>query len=271
MHLHPDRYTTSGVSIRKLGVVIHTNEGPDSSGPGLDAYMARPGDRPLGTTGRKYGSGYHARPHLDGTFRLYADATAGPYAAPPCNKTWWHIVIPGYARQTRAEWLDDSSRGFLRGVAAFVLAARAQDGLTWPLAVVDAAGLRHGLGGITSHDSVSKAWQQSDHWDPGPHFPWDVLLADIAELSPPPPTPDPDPIPEEETDMLAIYRPTFATPAGYDPAWFAVFASGIVRRATNPDVELARRLGLPTLDLDSADQYGELLFVSESPYPGIPA
>jgi hypothetical protein len=72
--------------------------------------------------------------------------------------------------------------------------------------------------------------------------------------------------PMEGTRMLAIYKPSFDSP-GYDPAWFVVFWSGIVRRATNADVELAHRLGIPELEIDSPDQYDDLLHVSGSTYP----
>lgn len=264
--LHPDRFSTSGVSIRKVGCCLHTNEGPDGSGASLLRYLQRPGDRPLGG-GRMYGSGYHAIAGEVDWVDL-ADAACGPYHAPPINKTWWAICIPGYAAQTRDQWLDTPSRSFIRCVARFIVDRAARDG--FELRRPSIAELRGGAGGYCSHGDVARAWGQTDHTDPGPNFPWDVLAADIADLSAPiviPPTPQPV---FTEDVMLAIYRPTFAAPPNYDPAWFVVFASGAVRRATNPDVKLAGDLNVPTLLLDSPDQYAELLRASGSQYPPLP-
>ena len=264
--LHPDRFSTSGVSIRKRGVCVHTNEGPDGSGASLLRYLQRPGDRPLGN-GRMYGSGYHAIAEPDGWTDI-ADAACGPYHAPPVNKTWWSICIPGYAAQTRDQWLDPQSRGFIRGVARYIVDRSGGDG--FPLRRPSLTELRDGAGGYCSHVDVARAWGQTDHTDPGPNFPWDVLAADIAELTAPtPPIPLPQPVSTEDV-MLAIYRPTFAAPPNYDPAWFVVFASGAVRRATNPDVTLAGQLQVPTITLDSPEQYGELLRASGSQYPPLP-
>lgn len=264
--LHADRYSTSGVTLRKAGVCIHTNEGPDGSGTSLLRYLQRPGDRPLGG-GRMYGSGYHALAG-DETWVELADAGCGPYHAPPINKTWWAICIPGYAAQTRDQWLDPQSRAFIRCVARFIVDRAAGDG--FPLRRPSIAELRGGAGGYCSHGDVARAWGQTDHTDPGPNFPWDVLADDIAQLTTPPIViPTPQPITTEDA-MLAIYRPTFAPPSGYDPAWFVVFSSGAIRRATNPDVKLAAQLSVPTIDLDSAEQYGELLRASGSQYPPLP-
>jgi hypothetical protein len=97
-----------------------------------------------------------------------------------------------------------------------------------------------------------------------------AVLAHENPLQPPvPPDPPVPPVVTPEERMLAIYRPTFDSP-GYDPAWFVVFSSGLVRRATNADVTMAGRLSLPTIELNSPDQYDELLRVSGSTYPGRP-
>lgn len=104
---------------------------------------------------------------------------------------------------------------------------------------------------------------------------WTELTAPWSPPTVAPPTITPPivipPSPPTEDQMLAIYRPTFTPPAGYDPAWFVVFSSGMVRRATNPDVKLAERLDIPTLDLDSIEHYGELLQQSGSAYQPLPA
>ena len=45
MAAHRDRYSTTGVSLRKAGVVIHDSETGDGSALNLIAAMQRPGDR----------------------------------------------------------------------------------------------------------------------------------------------------------------------------------------------------------------------------------
>jgi hypothetical protein len=47
MLLHKDRYSTTGVPTRKLGVVVHDSESGDGSGPVLIELLKRPGDRKL--------------------------------------------------------------------------------------------------------------------------------------------------------------------------------------------------------------------------------
>ena len=207
--LHRDRYSTSGVVTRKAGVVIHDNEGPDGSSQALIAFLQRPGDRPLAGSNppRRYGSGYHAVATPDGYVQM-ADATCGPYHAPPVNKTWLSICLPGYARQTRDEWLDEISRAVIRGAARYIVDQHRIH--RFALERRGPGELRAGLGGITDHDSVSKAWGQTDHWDPGPQFPWDVLLADVGQLLAPLPSPNP-PIPPVsppvEDDVPKLIQP----------------------------------------------------------------
>ncbi len=126
-------------------------------------------------------------------------------------------------------------------------------------------------------NGMGESWATYLHIETTPAG-WADATPIAVRLVPPDPivVPDPDPIvtPDPPTPtpispedvMLAIYQPTFDSP-DYNPAWFAVFASGAVRRATNADVELAKRLKLDTIPLDSIDQYDDLLHISGSVYP----
>lgn len=186
MAAHRDRYSTTGVSLRKAGVVIHDSETGDGSALNLIAAMQRPGDRLIAGSNppRYYGSGYHAIAlNVGDDFEQLLGAEAGPFHAPPLNKTWWSICIPGRANQTRDEWLDEESYAGIRAVARFIAEKAELDG--FPLEYVDAAGLKGGRGGYTSHWEVSKAWRQTDHTDPGTNFPWDVLADEIRRLTTP--------------------------------------------------------------------------------------
>ena len=84
------------------------------------------------------------------------------------------IELAGYARQTKANWADAYSRSVLERAAE--LTASICDRHAIPIRRLRAAGLRAGRRGITGHVDVSEAFQKSDHWDPGPNFPWPSFL-----------------------------------------------------------------------------------------------
>jgi N-acetyl-anhydromuramyl-L-alanine amidase AmpD len=85
------------------------------------------------------------------------------------------IELCGMADQSREQWLDSISLSTLRIAAR--LCADICDRWAIPPSLVDDKGLLEERHGITTHDFVSKAWKESHHWDPGPHFP----LAEFIE------------------------------------------------------------------------------------------
>lgn len=242
--LHPDRYSTTATT-RKNGVVIHDSEGSEGTfangqlaSAQLVAYLRAKGDRPSPSRpGGFYGSGYHAVATEDGGYFVVGDASAAPYHAPPVNATMWSICMPGKAAQTRAQWLGDVSRQYIRGVARYVVDRWHDDRCAWPLELIDAAELvaahadvANHPAGYTAHAEVSKAWHKTDHTDPGSSFPWDVLADDIAALtapiSPPPveTKPTTPTTPEEDDDMLRVI--TNAEPYNFGGT---VYNPGIVK------------------------------------------
>lgn len=99
------------------------------------------------------------------------------YAAPGCNRDGIQIELAGYARQSRADWLDVYSAAMLKKAAD----ATAQYCLkyTIPPVRLTNAELKMGLKGIISHSQASEVYKKSTHTDPGGNFPWDVFLADV--------------------------------------------------------------------------------------------
>lgn len=85
------------------------------------------------------------------------------------------IEHAGYARQTTEQWLD------LYGVAMLTRSAKLTADLcarySIPVRFVDAAGLKRGDRGITTHKAASDAFNPGGHHDPGPNFPMDLYLA----------------------------------------------------------------------------------------------
>lgn len=187
--IHPDRYSLSKVVSKKLGVIIHTSESGDTTMNTLISLMSRPGDRPYtktdGTTGY-YGSSYHAL--ADGVTGAYVElqpATHGPFSAPPLNKDYWHICMPGWSAQTREQWLDPMSRKQIQAVARYVVDKSKIDGFPAVKLTPEQVGLKQQ--GYASHADVTYGFKISGgHTDPGPNFPWDVLAQDIKDLLKPP-------------------------------------------------------------------------------------
>lgn len=85
------------------------------------------------------------------------------------------VELCGFAKQTRAQWLDELSLPMLNRCARLVAQRCAANGI--PPTFVDRVMLRSGYRGITTHLEVSHAWFESKHTDPGPHFP----LAEFIE------------------------------------------------------------------------------------------
>ena len=112
--------------------------------------------------------------------------------APGANHNGIGLEHAGYARQTREQWLDPPSMATLHLSAG--LARDLCDAYEIPIEFVDAAGLRAGRRGITTHKAVSDAFKRSSHWDPGPGFPMDIYLAMIRDDPPGPPAPGGAPV-----------------------------------------------------------------------------
>ena len=84
------------------------------------------------------------------------------------------VELAGFAAQTEREWADAYSTSLLTRASGLV----ADLCLRWriPPRWLVAADLLAGRRGITGHSEVSRAYGQSDHWDPGPGFPIESFL-----------------------------------------------------------------------------------------------
>lgn len=93
------------------------------------------------------------------------------------NTTSIGVELAGVAGQGARDWEDPYSAAVLARAAALVADICRRHGI--PVRRVRPAGLRSGRPGITGHADVSEAFGRSDHWDPGPGFPWDGFLARV--------------------------------------------------------------------------------------------
>lgn len=92
------------------------------------------------------------------------------WAAPGANSTGIHIEHAGFARQSTAEWADEFSDLTLQRSA--IVAASICLRYSLPVVCLSVEDVKAGKKGICSHDTISKAFKKSTHWDPGPNFPW---------------------------------------------------------------------------------------------------
>jgi N-acetyl-anhydromuramyl-L-alanine amidase AmpD len=84
------------------------------------------------------------------------------------------VELAGYARQHAQDWNDDYSQAVIERAARVTAEVCARHGI--PIRRLRASGLVAGRHGITGHADVSVAFRRSDHWDPGPGFPWAHFL-----------------------------------------------------------------------------------------------
>lgn len=180
--VHPDRFNPTGRHyVRPMGVVVHTTESGENF-EGIEAFLTKPGDR-VTDGGRRFGASYDYVAHPDGTRGVCDLGPMGsPYAAPPLNQSFFHIVIPGRAGQSRDEWLDEFSLGCIRSVAQLIVSALW--GANLPIQRLTPQNLVEGWSGYCGHVDVSKAFGQTSHSDPGTEFPWDILADEIDKLVP---------------------------------------------------------------------------------------
>jgi hypothetical protein len=99
--------------------------------------------------------------------------------APGANTSGIGIEHAGYARQSRAQWLDDYSLRML--LLSAELTGWLCKRFAIPVQFIMADHLKRGARGITTHAEVSRAFGKSTHFDPGPFFPITDYIRFIVE------------------------------------------------------------------------------------------
>lgn len=151
-------------------VVIHTMEAAETAGvaASVAAYLARPATR---------ASAHYCLDNGETVRGVYDHNVA--WAAPGANHNGLQLEHAGYAKQSAADWADPYSVAMLARSARLTARLCARYGI--PVQFVDAAGLKAGKRGITTHREVTAAFHQSTHTDPGAHFPMTAYLHDVRE------------------------------------------------------------------------------------------
>lgn len=117
---------------------------------------------------------------------FYVDRTSGIQSLDTAMVAWHagseqgnenavSIEITGVNAWTRAQWLANVDWQKLTRLCAWI--CRTHNIAARHLSVLE---MRAGARGIYTHDDMRRAWGGTDHTDPGPNFPMDHLVAQVA-------------------------------------------------------------------------------------------
>lgn len=140
-----------------------------------------------------YGPAPKASAHIgvdpDGIYEYVKEEDIA-WHAKGANGNGWGVELAGYAKQTRQDWLDNTSLLILEYAARRCAIKALKDGI--PMVALSIDDLRRDKPrGFTTHVDVNKAYNPGEtHWDPGPGFPMDLIMTrinTIARIGAPPP------------------------------------------------------------------------------------
>lgn len=176
----PNYSQRSGRTIRL--VILHTAEGARTV-ESLGSFFAN--------------SAVQASSHVgidDTKIAQYVPYSMAAWTAGGANSISDQAELCGFARWTRAEWLGQHRR-MLELAAQWVRERCLARGI--PIRKLSPAQVAAGEPGVCGHADWSQGMRDTDHWDPGPNFPWDFVIglaagvpaAPVAAPAAPPPVP----------------------------------------------------------------------------------
>lgn len=141
---------------------IHTQQG-DSTADQLAKYQLS----------RSAGGSYHVIIDRTGRMVRSNDDAFIPWSAGYTgNRVALHVCLNGYAEWSAQQWLDRPRQ--LERLADWLRYNSQAYGI--PLLRIGPSELRGSGRGVVGHADISAAWKESDHWDPGPSFPYEHVL-----------------------------------------------------------------------------------------------
>lgn len=183
-------------------IVVHYTAG--SEGPGsAEAGAAYDRQRTDGTSAHYYADSDSVVQCVRTTDRAHTALYHG-------NLWGIHYELCG-TRQSREQWLDGISRATIRTAARQM----ARDMAKYGIPNTRTTDVRNPAArGITGHVDWTKGWPEDggDHIDPGPEFPWDVLLSDIGGGE------EEDMTPEQANQLNQIFNAVFKGGGSMGPA-----------------------------------------------------
>lgn len=156
---------------QKYGIAIHAtaNTAPASGEAG---YATRRTD---GTSSHLYVDGAEVIQSLE------LEARAGHAGSRTGNYNAVAVEVTGLNSWSRAKWLDSIAWNKLGRALAFVCR---KYGIEVRHASVPEMKSNPTVRAFYSHDDMRLAWGGTDHTDPGPNFPWDMLLESVNAYMP---------------------------------------------------------------------------------------
>lgn len=150
---------------------------------------------------------FFSRPDAQGSAHAIIDHTTTLLAVPYDRAAWTlrdgnpisdNVELCAFAEMTRAQWLSEGSvtwrhselkrdvtvdrpRDMLRRLSAWLAQRCIARGI--PIRKLTPAQVAAGEAGVIGHVDWTQGMRDGTHWDPGPGFPWDVVLADSRTLA----------------------------------------------------------------------------------------
>jgi N-acetylmuramoyl-L-alanine amidase-like protein len=93
-----------------------------------------------------------------------------------------NLELCGFASWSRAEWL--THQGMLNAAARWIKSRCQARGI--PIRKIGGAAVSRGESGVIGHTDYTQGTDDGSHWDPGPGFPWDVVMARASGGAPAP-------------------------------------------------------------------------------------
>lgn len=152
-----------GKTVRLLAV--HTTEGIRKC-PDLLAYFEREYKANPNTAGSSHAAA------CDTCQSEFLDYSLAAWTIRSGNPISDNIELCGFASWTRAEWLTHMT---MLDLTAQWLAKRAK-ARNIPLVKLTPAEVKAGKSGVIGHVDWTTGMSDGTHWDPGPSFPWDLVL-----------------------------------------------------------------------------------------------
>lgn len=189
-------HQSAGSNLPVVRIVIHATCPPNVPYPAASAAGQAAATARYFTSPASGGSAHYVCDVAGEEHCLPDDAIA--WHAPP-NPHSVGIEICGQSTYTRDEWLSPQVWPAVQRAAARTNELAGRLGVPARRLTVDQ--VKANVAGVCGHVDVSQAFHQSDHTDPGPDFPWDRFMAELA--TPAAPAPAPVPVLEED-DMIDI-------------------------------------------------------------------
>lgn len=130
----------------------------------------------------------------------YVPYTEAAWTSRAANPISDNAELCGFAAWTRGQWLNEH-HPMLERTAAWIRERCLARGI--PIRKLTPAQVGSGMAGVCGHVDWTVGMKDGSHTDPGPGFPWDVVM-DLAGAGTPAPSPSPRTPPPEDDLMASI-------------------------------------------------------------------